>query len=104
MKKIKMYLLLCLLVGLVTFGGAADVEASSRVPQNAQSTATVTYTAGGSVQPPTETTTVAKGTAPVKTGVQEWMGGYSLLLAGSALMILLALLAKERREREENQF
>lgn len=97
----------CLLIcGLLSLGGAADVQAVSRVPQSTQGTATVTYTAAGnsgSVLPP-ETTTVSKGAAPVKTGVQEWTGGYSLLLAGSALMILLVLLAKEHREKEENQF
>lgn len=98
MKQIKRSMLLCLLIGMISFGGTADVQAA---PINAQGNMTVTYTATGG------TITVDRGIVTpgaVQTGDQDSTGRYSMLLTGSAVLILLALAVREVKEREENQF
>lgn len=95
---------LCLLVGLVTFGSAAVTKAEV----TGQGEVVISYTATGTgAVPPTGTTIVDKGTphpAAVQTGDQYRAGQYSLLLAGAVAVMLLVLLAKEYKEREDNRF
>lgn len=103
MKKIIISICFCLLAaGAVCTGLPAEVHAA-RTAQETQSTTTVGYTAGGS-ELPSGTTSVSKGTPVAKTGDDMETGRAVILLAGSAVMILLVLLGKERRERKENRF
>lgn len=107
MKKVKKLIIsacFCLLAGLVSFGGTADVQAAPA----GQGTTTVSYISTGTeLTPPSGTTTVDKGVAhpaAVQTGDRGHTGQYSLLLAGSAAAILLVLFVREFKERVENQF
>ena len=101
-KKIIIGVSLCLLLGLtLPMSEGCKVSAAENTTQigfEAQS-------AGSSVDPD-RVTTVSKDTQnrPVRTGDGTSAGRYALLLIGSAAVMLWLLMAKVRKEEEENKF
>lgn len=101
MKKLKKIIIgvsLCLLLGLtLPMSEGCKVNAAENTTQigfEAQS-------AGNSVDPDRVTMVNNK---PVRTGDDTSAGRYALLLFGSAAVMLILLMAKEWKEKEENKF